>query len=145
MLNRYFFSGLFILCLVVSPPAFSQNLLGGKWWQNPRVVETVQLSEQQTAQLEQAFKKSRLNMITLKAKVEQEQFILETLIEDRPFDETAALEQYKKLELAKTDLGIERFKFLAQVRKIAGYEKFMALMQLKKRLSQKRTKNATPP
>jgi len=126
-------SGMFLIVFILAPTmASGQNMPSGKWWHIPRVVERLNLSEAQVKQLDQAFRKSRLNLIQLKSDVEREQFELETLIENRILDEDATLEQYKKLEKTRVKLGVERFRFFLKIRKIVGYEKFQELMAFKK-------------
>jgi Spy/CpxP family protein refolding chaperone len=119
--------------------ASGQNMPSGKWWHIPRVVKRLNLSQAQIEQLDQAFRKSRLNLIQLKSDVEREQFELEILIENRTLDEGAALEQYKKLEQARVKLGVERFRFFLKIRKIVGYERFQELMAFKKMRQQRQS------
>ena len=138
MLNKITPALFIIFILLFSTIAHSQDMLSGKWWNRPGVVKRINLNEDQIAQLDQAFKKSRLNLIKLKSLVEQEQFKLEIIVEDKNLDETAALEQYKRLEKTKVDLGIERFSFFMEVRKIVGYDTFMKLMAFRKARQQKK-------
>jgi Spy/CpxP family protein refolding chaperone len=126
-------SGMFLIAFILAPTlASGQNMPSGKWWHLPRVVKRLNLSEAQIKQLDQAFRKSRLNLIQLKSDVEREQFELETLVENRALDEDAALGQYKKLEQARVKLGVERFQFFLKIRTIVGYEGFQELMAFKK-------------
>ena len=89
-------------------------------------------------QLDEAFYKSRLNLIQLKSNVKREQFELETLIEGKTLNEDAAMGQYKRLEKERTKLGTERFRFFVNIRKIVGYKRFQELMTLKEPRDQKR-------
>ena len=130
---------LIVFCLPAV--AMSQDMPAGKWWHMPLVVKKLNLAEPQIAQLDEAFYKSRLNLIRLKSDLEREQFELETLIENKSLNENAALEQYKKLEQARVKLGIERFRFVLSIRKIVGYQRFQELMAFK-RLRQQRQRGA---
>ncbi len=118
--------------LVVLTANVAQADAGGRWWRIPRLVERLKLTPSQVERLDKAFHRTRLNMIKLKSKVEAEQFELESLMESKDFNQAAAMERYRKLEKARTELGIERFRFLIEVRKILGHEAFQELMQIKR-------------
>jgi Spy/CpxP family protein refolding chaperone len=118
--------------------AFGQDMPPGKWWHMPRVVKKLNLAEAQVKQLDEAFYKSRLNLIRLKSDLEKEQFELETRLENKTLDENAALEQYKRLEQARVKLGTERFRFLLKIREIVGVEGFQELTAFKTMLQQRR-------
>ena len=128
-----------LLIFFILPPtiAFSQDMPHGKWWRFQRVAKRLNLTDNETQQLDEAFHKSRLNLIKLKSDVEREQFELETLIEEKTLNEDAALGQYKRLEKARVKLGTERFRFFVEIRKIVGYERFQELMAFKKLRQQK--------
>lgn len=111
--------------------AASQNIPPGKWWHNPRVAEKLDLNDKQIRRLDEQFRKSRLKFIKLRGEVEREQLELEVFFEKKQLNEQAVLEQYKKLEKARTAMGLERFRFFIQVRKIVGYENFLQLMILR--------------
>jgi Spy/CpxP family protein refolding chaperone len=132
-MKRMALSNMILIAFILAPiTAFGKDMPSGKWWHIPRVVKQLNLDEAQIAQLDDAFYKSRLNLIQLKADLEREQIELERLIENKTLDENAALEQYKKLEQARVKLGIERFRFILKIRKIVGYERFQELMAFKR-------------
>ncbi len=112
-----------------------QNMPTGKWWHMPKVVDRLDLSEDDVARLDDAYKDNRRKLIRLKAGVEEQQFELQDLFEDRRLDEQAALEQYHNLEKARTRLGVQRFKYFIRIRKIVGYERFKVLMEYRKKRS----------
>ena len=126
-----------MITILLTLPSFSAfasgiNSVPGKWWQNQRVAQRLNLSREEIHQLDTAFIDSRKKLITLKGRVEIEQLELETLIESPSLDEPAALNQYQTLEKARMELGMERFRFFMSVRKIIGHERFQQLMEIKK-------------
>jgi Spy/CpxP family protein refolding chaperone len=132
-MKRAALSNMILIAFILAPiTAFGKDMPSGKWWHIPRVVKQLNLDETQIAQLDDAFYKSRLNLIQLKSNLEREQLELERLIENKTLDENAALEQYQKLEQARVKLGVERFRFVLQIRKIVGYERFQELMAFKR-------------
>jgi Spy/CpxP family protein refolding chaperone len=118
--------------------SWAQEILAGRWWHNERVVKRLGLTAEEVAALQSAFHTSRRNLITLKGRVEVEQFELETLLESPELDEAAARAQYQRLEAARTDLGNERFAFLLEVRRIVGFERFQKLMQFRRLAKQRK-------
>jgi Spy/CpxP family protein refolding chaperone len=123
--------------LLLTPMLFAgyaqgQEILAGRWWNNERTVKRLGLTADEVGALESAFRTSRRNLITLKGKVEVEQFELETLLESPELDEAGAKAQYQRLETARTALGNERFAFLLEVRRIVGFERFQKLMQIRR-------------
>ena len=123
---------LFSLCLVflwVFVPTISMgdDILPGKWWHIPKVAKKLELSKEEKRELDDLFVKSRRRLIDLKSKIEKERFELENLLESETLDETATMEQFKKLEKAREDLSTERFSFLLKVRKILGFARLQYL------------------
>ena len=117
----------------------------GKWWHNPRVIEKFNLSSDELNHLDQAFRKSRRELIGLRSQVEKEQFDLETLFENKELDEKKAFDQHYKLEKARTALASERFRFFLTVRKILGLERFQQLSRFNKMRRQKAGRNNVNP
>ncbi len=138
MLNKAMIGILMMLFILPPALALSQDMPHGKWWHIPRVAKELNLTDAEIEQLDEAFYKSRLNLIQLKSNVKREQFELETLIEEKTLNQDAALKQYKRLEKERTKLGTERFRFFVNIRKIVGYKRFQELMALKKLRHQKR-------
>lgn len=110
----------------------------GKWWRMPRVAEQLNLNESEKEQLNDLFIQSRRTLIDLKSTVEKERFELGILMDTKTLDENAVMEQFKKLERARTNLATERFHFLLEVRKILGSERFQTLKMLFKEFREKR-------
>ena len=127
MLNKVL-SGMLLLILVTLPSiAMTQDLPSGKWWHSPRMSKELNLSEPERSRLDEAFRDSGRKFIELKSSVEIEQFELENLLEKEALNEAAVMEQFKKLEKARSSLASERLRFLIQVRKILGLERFQRM------------------
>ena len=117
--------------------ALGQWAPAGKWWRLPQVVEGLNLSPGEQQKLDELFSKSRRKLIRLKSRVEEERFALEELLERKQLDETAIMDQFRKLERARSKLAEERFMFLLGVRKIIGFERFEQLKGVYKRFRQR--------
>lgn len=125
MLKNNVLTGIVLLIMTISPTiTMAQEMPFGKWWHNPRMFKQLNLTDAEKAKLDEAFRNSRRKLIDLKSDVERERFELGNLLEHQALKETAAMEQFKKLEKARTNLSTERFSFLLQARKILGAERF---------------------
>ncbi|UCD31518.1 MAG: periplasmic heavy metal sensor [Desulfobacterales bacterium] len=133
MLRNTLWAALVVLLMVAPTLVYGQHMASGKWWRIPDVAKSLNLSDKEVQQLEEAFRHSRRRLIQLKGQVESEQFELENLMDSKSLDDDAVHKQYERLEKARSDLGTERFRFLLKVRKIVGYERFQGLVSLKKR------------
>jgi Spy/CpxP family protein refolding chaperone len=99
-----------LLCAVVSAQG-----IDGKWWKRPRIARELQLSADQTTELERIFARSKPKLIDLRADLEKKQFAydqamlaenvdrkaIEAMIEARE-DARAALQ--KELSLMELDM-----------------------------------------
>lgn len=117
--------------LLLAVQAMAQHAPKGRWWRSPEVVSALNLTDSEIQQLEQSYEQSRRQMIGLKSKVEQEQFELSNLIEQRDFNEVAIRTQNRKLEEARAELAEARFAFVIEVRKVIGAQRLQQLLDLK--------------
>jgi len=138
MMRKTFFGSLILLFIFsFLGLALGQWAPAGKWWRLPQVVERLNLSPEEQQKLDELFSKSRRKLIRLKSRVEEERFALEELLERKQLDETAIMDQFRKLERARSKLAEERFMFLLGVRKIIGFERFEQLKGVYKRFRQR--------
>ena len=125
MLKHKLLSSALLLVLVVLPAfGLAQEMPYGKWWRIPRVAKQLDLTDEEKAKLDEKFVESRRKLIDLKSNVEREQFELDNLLDGESLDEGTVMDQFKKLEQARTDLSAERFSFLIEVRRVLGFERF---------------------
>ncbi|MBW1777897.1 MAG: periplasmic heavy metal sensor [Deltaproteobacteria bacterium] len=108
--------------------AVSQGLPAGRWWRDPRVIQQLGLTNPEIDRLEQAYTESRRRLIQSKGALEAERFELETMFEKNKFNETAARQQFERLEQKRAALAESRFQFVIKVRKILGPERFQKLL-----------------
>ena len=106
-----------------------KDLPMGKWWESPKMAEKLKLTDAEKAKLKEAFDKSHRKLIKLKSNVETERFELGSLLDKKTLDEAAVMQQFTKLEKARTELARERFNFLVEVRKILGQERYQVLKE----------------
>ncbi len=115
------------------PSVHSQGIPAGKWWRNPDVARKLGLSKHEINRLEEAYVRSRRQLIRSKGELEAERFELETLFGRNNFNETAAKKQFERLEQKRTSLSKSRFQFVVEVRKILGPRRFQELVDYYRR------------
>ena len=118
-----------LLMSIISLPglAAGQEVPSGKWWYNQKVVQNLNLTQQEIRQLDQLYVNSHRKLIKLKNAVEREQFELDTLLSKKKVDDAKVREQFKRLENARTELANERLGFVIRVREIIGADRFQQL------------------
>jgi len=118
-----------LLMMIINLPglAAGQDVPSGKWWYNQKVVQDLNLTQNEIRQLDQLYVDSHRKLIELKNAVEREQFELDTLLGKKKVDDAKVRDQFKRLENARTDLANERLGFVIRVREIIGAERFQQL------------------
>ena len=118
-----------LMIFMIGLPEFAggQDIPAGKWWYNPKVVQNLNLTQNEIRQLDQLYVDSYRRLIELKNAVEREQFELDTLVSKKTVDDAKVREQFKRLESARTDLADERLRFVIGVREIIGANRFQQL------------------
>ena len=127
MKKIFFVSLIFLFIFSSLSLTFGQWVPAGKWWRQSRIVEQLGLSPEEQQKLDDLYRDNRRELIRLKGRVEQERFALEELLERKTLDEAAIMDQFRRLEKARSKLAKERFMFLLGVRKIIGFERFEQL------------------
>jgi Spy/CpxP family protein refolding chaperone len=118
-----------LMIFMIGLPEFAggQDIPSGKWWYNQKVVQNLNLTQNEIRQLDQLYVDSYRRLIELKNAVEREQFELDTLVSKKTVDDAKVREQFKRLESARTDLADERLRFVIGVREIIGANRFQQL------------------
>jgi Spy/CpxP family protein refolding chaperone len=109
----------------------------GKWWRIPEIAEKFNLTDEEQTKLDDLYVQNRKKLIDLKSNVEKEMLALQQKMDDKNSDVEACVEQFKKVQKARTELATERFRYLVEVRSILGFERFQGL---KKSFSEHRKK-----
>ena len=91
------------------------------------VAKKLGLTNDDQKKLDSLFVQNRRKLIDLRGNMEKERLELELILDEEDFNKTACLNQFKKVQDARTNLALERFGFLIEVRKLLGYERFQEL------------------
>jgi Spy/CpxP family protein refolding chaperone len=88
----------------------------GRWWNNPQVVEKLNLTDDQRKSMDDILQQHRENLIDMRASVEKAEVALEPLIgADQP-NESAILAQIDKVAQARAELEKANARFLLALR-----------------------------
>jgi Spy/CpxP family protein refolding chaperone len=89
---------------------------GGMWWKNPRIVERLSLTADQTKKMDDIVEHSRLDLIDLRANLEKQQVMLGPIMDTNPVDTAKASAQIDKVANARADLEKANAKMLLSIR-----------------------------
>lgn len=110
----------------------------GKWWQIPKLSESLGLSQAEKGALDTLYVQSRRSLMEMKNDLEKERFELDTILEKQNSSDRAAMEQFRKVEKRRENLASERFRYLLEVRKILGQDRYQKLMNMSGEFREKR-------
>lgn len=110
----------------------------GRWWQMPKLAESLGLSQTEKDALDTLYVQSRRTLMEMKGDLEKERFELDTILDKQNSSDRAAMEQFKKLEQRREKLAMERFRYLLDVRKILGHDRYKRLMTTAREFREKR-------
>jgi Spy/CpxP family protein refolding chaperone len=90
--------------------------VGGKWWNNPSIVEKLQLTDDQRKAMDAILQQHREKLIDLRANVEKAELALEPLISGDNPNESAVLAQIDQVAQARAELEKANARFLFALR-----------------------------
>jgi Spy/CpxP family protein refolding chaperone len=98
-----------------------ENALGplgaqGRFWNNPRVVERLKLTDVQCKEFEEIFMQHREKLIDLRANLAKVELALEPLVRDSQPNETKILAQIDKVAQARAELEKANAAYLLDIR-----------------------------
>jgi Spy/CpxP family protein refolding chaperone len=88
----------------------------GRWWNNPKVVEQLKLTDEQRKAFDGILLDHRAKLIDLRASLEKAELTLEPLMSDDPPNETKILAQIDKVAQARAELEKANAGFLLAIR-----------------------------
>ena len=99
-------------------PPFERAFGGhqGRWWNNPKVVEQLKLTDEQRKAFDDILQQHRATLIDLRANVEKAELALEPLIGSDQPNESAILAQIDKVAQARAELEKANARYLLALR-----------------------------
>lgn len=96
--------------------AFNGPGLQGRWWNNPKVVERLKLTDEQRKAFDDILFQHRETLIDLRANVQKSELALEPLIGSDPPNEAKILAQIDKVAQARAELEKANARYLLALR-----------------------------
>jgi Spy/CpxP family protein refolding chaperone len=96
--------------------AFGGQDIHGQWWNNPKIVERLKLTEEQRKTFDGILLQHRETLIDLKANVEKAELEMEPLIRDDEPNEAKILAQIDKVAQARAELEKANARYLLALR-----------------------------
>lgn len=96
---------------VLGPPGAQ-----GRFWNNPKVVERLKLTDVQCKEFEEIYMQHRENLIDLRANLQKAELALEPLVRDAQPNQTRILAQIDKIAQARAELEKANAAYLLAIR-----------------------------
>jgi periplasmic protein CpxP/Spy len=96
--------------------AFGGHGVEGRWWNNPKVIERLKLTDDQRKAFDQILLNHREKLIDLRANVEKAELAMEPLVQSDQPNEGAILAQIDKLAQARAELEKANARYLLALR-----------------------------
>jgi Spy/CpxP family protein refolding chaperone len=96
--------------------AFGGMGVQGRFWNNPKIVEALKLTDEQKKTFDEILQKHRETLIDMRANVERAEVAMEPLIRDDQPNEALILAQIDKLAQARAELEKANARYLLAIR-----------------------------
>lgn len=96
--------------------AFGGHGIEGRWWNNPKVIEKLKLTDDQRKAFDQILLEHREKLVDLHANLEKAEIAMEPLMKDDKPDEARILAQIDKVAQARAELEKAHARYLLALR-----------------------------
>jgi Spy/CpxP family protein refolding chaperone len=96
--------------------AFGQQGEMGRWWNNPRMVEQLKLTDEQRKAMDGILQEHKMKLVDLRGSLQKAELELEPMVKQDQPNETALLAQIDKVAQARADLEKANARFLLALR-----------------------------
>ena len=135
-----------VVLAVVAPLAANDfNLPPGRWWEDQRLVNRIELTEEQQEHIRDVVFDHARRMIDLKADVDRAGLDLADSVDQQEFDPAPVRTAYAVFQTARQKLENERFEMLLEVRLVLTYEQWQKIEEIKQRMKQNRKQQERRP
>jgi periplasmic protein CpxP/Spy len=112
--------------------AFGGHGIEGRWWNNPRVIERLKLTDDQRKAFDQILLDHREKLIDLHANVEKAELAMEPLVQADQPNESAILAQIDKVAQARAELEKAHARYLLALRSKLTPEQWKQVQDLRR-------------
>lgn len=131
--------------LIAAPLFASPDLPDGKWWKRPRIAAAINLTAEQSREIEAIFVRDRSRLIDLKADLEKKQAELQDVMDDQSADRRAVAQRIDTLENARAELQKARALMFLDMRRVLRQEQWDCLREIQvqvRRMTEERRRRA---
>lgn len=122
------------------------GLHGGRWWNNPTMIERLKLTDDQRKAMDQILLDHRKVLIDKRADVEKAEVDLDPLMQDDQPNESKVLAQIDKLAQARAELEKANARFLLAIRAKLTPDQWKELKAVRAdRIQHRQWRNGGPP
>jgi Spy/CpxP family protein refolding chaperone len=100
---------------------------GGTWWKNTELATKIGLTADQTKKMDDIVQSSRIDLIHIKATLEEEQVLLEPMMNANPPDTAKTLAQIGKIADTRATLEKANAKMLLSIRSVLTADQWTKL------------------
>jgi Spy/CpxP family protein refolding chaperone len=116
----------------------------GAWWKNPNMVTLLGLSADQQKRLDDILLQSRIQLIHMKATLEEEQVKLEPMLNANTLDQANAYAQISKIADLRAELEKANAKMLLSLRAVLTADQWTKLQTQRHMMHREGTPNGFP-
>ena len=88
----------------------------GRWWNNPKMIERLKLTEEQRKAMDDIFQQHREKLVDLRANLEKAEIAMEPLVKADQPNESAVMSQIDKVAQSRAELEKANARFLFALR-----------------------------
>jgi Spy/CpxP family protein refolding chaperone len=110
-------------------PAVLAQMPDGKWWKNPGMTADLNLTAEQSEQIEKIFVRARVKLIDLKADLEKKQLDLQEAMQDKTANRAAVEKKIESVENARAALQKTRALMILDMKQVLKPEQWDRLVQ----------------
>jgi periplasmic protein CpxP/Spy len=88
----------------------------GRWWNNPKIIDKLKLTDDQRKAMDQVFQEHREKLVDLRASVQKAEIEMEPMVRADQPNESALMEQIDKVAQARAELEKANARFLFALR-----------------------------
>jgi len=88
----------------------------GRWWNNPKIVEKLKLTDDQRKAMDEIFQQHREKLVDLRASVDKAEIEMDPLVKADQPNESAVMAQIDKVAQARAELEKANARFLFELR-----------------------------
>jgi Spy/CpxP family protein refolding chaperone len=99
----------------------------GMWWRNPDLIQKLTLTADQQKRMDDIFQQSRIQLVHIKAGLEEQQILLEPMLNANPLDSAKTLAQIDHIADTRAELEKANAKMLLGIRGVLSPDQWTKL------------------